>query len=83
MTEQVRLVVWDLDETFWRGTLTEGGMAWRDECQEIVVELSRRGIMNSICSKNDFETVRALLVGRDIWDYFIFPASTGRQKDPA
>jgi hypothetical protein len=24
--ENVRLVVWDLDDTFWHGTLTEGGI---------------------------------------------------------
>jgi predicted enzyme involved in methoxymalonyl-ACP biosynthesis len=27
MTEPVRLVIWDLDETFWHGTLTEGGIS--------------------------------------------------------
>jgi FkbH-like protein len=74
MAEPVRLVVWDLDETFWRGTLTEGGIAWRDDCAEIVVELARRGIMNSICSKNDFEAVKTILTERAIWDYFIFPS---------
>ena len=26
--EKVRLVIWDLDETFWRGTLTEGGIEY-------------------------------------------------------
>ena len=25
----VRLVVWDLDDTFWHGTLTEGGITFR------------------------------------------------------
>jgi FkbH-like protein len=74
MAEPVRLVVWDLDETFWRGTLTEGGIFWRDDSQAIVVELARRGIMSSICSKNDFETVKALLIERELWDYFIFPS---------
>jgi FkbH-like protein len=82
MPEPIRLVVWDLDETFWRGTLTEGGIVWRDDCREIVVELSRRGIMNSICSKNDFETVRALLEGRGVWDYFIFPSIEWSPKGP-
>ncbi len=24
LPEAIRLVVWDLDETFWKGTLTEG-----------------------------------------------------------
>ena len=82
MAEPIRMVVWDLDETFWRGTLTEGGIAWRDDCHEIVVELSRRGIMNSICSKNDFETVKALLIDRGIWDYFIFPSIDWSPKGP-
>ena len=82
MTEPVRLVVWDLDETFWRGTLTEGGIAWRDECREIVVELTRRGIMSSICSKNDFEAVKALLVEKGAWEDFIFPSIDWSPKGP-
>ena len=82
MVEPIRLVVWDLDETFWRGTLTEGGIVWRDECHEIVIELARRGIMSSICSKNDFETIRALLIEREIWDYFIFPSIDWSPKGP-
>jgi hypothetical protein len=51
MVEPVRLVVWDLDETFWRGTLTEGGISYRQDCHDIVVELARRGILSAICSK--------------------------------
>jgi FkbH-like protein len=82
MAEPIRLVVWDLDETFWRGALTEGGIVWRDECREIVAELSRRGIMSSICSKNDFETVKALLVERGAWDDFIFPSIDWSPKGP-
>jgi FkbH-like protein len=74
MAEPVRLVVWDLDETFWRGTLTEGGVTWRDDCAEVVVELARRGIISSICSKNDFETAKAILVEHQVWDYFVFPS---------
>jgi predicted enzyme involved in methoxymalonyl-ACP biosynthesis len=26
LREKVKLVVWDLDETFWKGTLSEGGV---------------------------------------------------------
>jgi hypothetical protein len=29
--EPVRLVIWDLDETFWKGTLTEGGITFSPE----------------------------------------------------
>lgn len=51
--ERVRLVIWDLDETFWKGTLTEGGVTRNDRAAETVVSLARRGIVSSICSKND------------------------------
>ena len=27
MPEEIRLVIWDLDETFWKGTLAEGGIS--------------------------------------------------------
>lgn len=80
MAEPVRLVIWDLDETFWRGTLTEGGHAYRQECHDIVIELARRGIMSAICSKNDFETVKQILQQHEIWDYFIFPSINWEPK---
>ncbi len=82
MAEGVRLVVWDLDETFWRGTLTEGGVVWREDTQAIVVELARRGIMNSICSKNEIESVRSIISDNGIWDYFIFPTIDWTPKGP-
>ena len=60
--EPVRLVIWDLDETFWSGTLTEGGITYRRDFHDIVLALARRGIVSSICSKNDHERVREILV---------------------
>ncbi len=79
--EAVRLVIWDLDETFWTGTLTEGGIKeYVREHHDIVIELARRGIMSSICSKNDFATVRDILVAKDIFDYFIFPSISWETK---
>jgi FkbH-like protein len=81
--EAIRLVVWDLDETFWRGTVTEGGIVeYVQEHQEIVIELSRRGILNSICSKNDHDTIRSILMERNIWQYFIFPSISWESKGP-
>ncbi|QCE32703.1 HAD-IIIC family phosphatase [Acetobacteraceae bacterium] len=74
MLEAVRLVIWDLDETFWQGTLSEGGVAETSHHGDIVRELNKRGIMSSICSKNDFETAKAFLEGLGIWDQFIFPS---------
>jgi FkbH-like protein len=82
MAEAVRLVIWDLDETFWKGTLTEGGMTYQTANHEIVMELARRGIMSSICSKNDMATVRAVLQEHGIWDTFIFPSIDWTSKGP-
>jgi FkbH-like protein len=70
---KVKLVVWDLDDTFWQGTLTEGGITPIARNRDIVLELSKRGIVNSICSKNDYDQVKATLGEIGIWDYFVFP----------
>lgn len=81
--EPVRLVVWDLDETLWRGTLTEGGIAEHlAAAEEAVRELARRGIVSSICSKNDHAAVEAVLTGRGLWDFFVFPSIDWSAKGP-
>lgn len=82
MSEPVRLVVWDLDGTFWAGTLTEGGHTYSDINHNIIVELAKRGIVSSICSKNDFETIKAILLEKGIWDYFVFPSINWTPKGP-
>jgi len=74
-TEAVRLVIWDLDDTFWRGTLAEGGIdGYLQENHDLVVALAARGIMSSICSRNDYAAVRGVLEERGLWQYFIFPS---------
>jgi FkbH-like protein len=80
--EPVRLVIWDLDETFWHGTLTEGGARWVEEHAEIVRELARRGILSSICSKNDKEPVFDLLAANGLRDFFVFPSLNWEAKGP-
>jgi len=73
MAEAVRLVIWDLDETFWRGTLTEGGITeYVQAHHDIVVELARRGIVSAICSRNDAAEVLPILAQRGIDGYFTF-----------
>ncbi|MBR1753683.1 hypothetical protein IJ732_02510 [bacterium] len=72
--EKVKLVIWDLDNTFWQGTLAEGETPTPVKFRmDIVKNLAMRGIMNSICSKNDFEKAKKFLQDLEIWDYFIFP----------
>lgn len=80
--EDIRLIIWDLDETFWSGTLTEGGIGYIEANHEIVTELAKRGIMSSICSKNDFADIEALLQEKGLWDSFIFPSINWKPKAP-
>ena len=80
--EPVRLVIWDLDETFWSGTLTEGGITYRRDFHDIVLALAKRGIVSSICSKNDHAAVRDILVREGIWDSFVFASINWESKGP-
>lgn len=81
MAEAVRLVIWDLDETFWRGTLTEGGIReFVQEHHDIVIELARRGIVSAICSKNDEATVLKILEEQGLREYFVFPSISWEPK---
>ena len=73
-SENIRLVIWDLDETFWKGTLTEGQITWVDEYADIVKSLAARGIISSICSKNDFEPTMQVIKAWQLDSYFIFPS---------
>lgn len=72
--EKIKLVIWDLDETFWKGTLSEGDITFIPENIELVKLLTNRGIINSISSKNDFEHAKSKLIEAGIWDYFVFPS---------
>lgn len=74
---KTKLIIWDLDDTFWKGTLSEGGVEFLPEMINFIEELTLKGIMNSICSKNDFESVKNEFINKGfkrIWDLFIFPS---------
>lgn len=78
--ENIKLVIWDLDETFWSGTLSEEGVCPIEKNIQLVKILTQRGIINSIVSKNDFEQARKKLIAFGIWDYFVFPAIEWQPK---
>lgn len=80
--EPVRLVIWDLDETFWNGTLSEGGIHPVEKHITLIKALSERGIVNSICSKNNFGDAEAELKKIGAWEYFIFPQIAFAPKGP-
>ena len=57
---KIKLVIWDLDDTFWKGTLSEGPIVSIAENIQLVRDLTDRGIVNSICSKNDYKLYKNL-----------------------
>lgn len=71
-----KCVVWDLDDTIWRGTLVEDGreaLVLNPAALATIVELDRRGILQSVASRNDPDTALAALTTFGIRDYFLFP----------
>ncbi len=72
--DTIKVVFWDLDDTIWRGTLAENDeITLIDHRIEIIRKLNARGIVNSICSKNDFEKAQRKLEYFGIWELFVFP----------
>ncbi|WP_213982316.1 HAD-IIIC family phosphatase [Sphingomonas sp. dw_22] len=70
----IKLIIWDLDDTLWRGTLADGdAVALHAHRADMVRAFNAKGVVSSICSKNDFETARARLVEFGLWDEFVFP----------
>jgi FkbH-like protein len=80
LNNPVKLVVWDLDDTFWKGTLSEESVTPVAENIELVKHLATRGIISSICSKNDRESVVNELQKLGVWDYFVLPSISFQPK---
>lgn len=77
----VKVVVWDLDETIWRGTLSERDhLCLREGIPCILKELDSRGILSSIASRNDHEDAIRQLRRFEIAEYFVAPAITWGRK---
>lgn len=72
--DKIKLVIWDLDETFWKGTFSEGIVEIPDQNRSIIALLTDIGIVNSICSKNDETQVMDYLKEQGLEEYFVFPS---------
>lgn len=54
--EKIKCVVWDLDNTIWKGIIGEAGsdkILIREDIVDIIKQLDERGIISCICSKNE------------------------------
>lgn len=71
--KKVKCVIWDLDNTLWDGVLIESGeVQGKDSIVNTIKELDSKGIVNSISSKNDYESAYAKLQELGISEYFVF-----------
>lgn len=69
---KIKLIIWDLDDTFWNGTLSESIITVIDSNINLIKSLTDRGIVNSICSKNDLDPVINKLKELGIYELFVF-----------
>ncbi|MCA2217196.1 HAD-IIIC family phosphatase [Jidongwangia harbinensis] len=80
----VKCLVWDLDNTLWKGTLVEDGDVVLDEqIRDLIAELDRRGILQSVASKNDHDNAWAKLEALGVADYFVLPRISWNPKSAA
>lgn len=81
--KKVKCVAWDLDNTVWDGILGEDGLngvTLRPQVAEVIRKLDERGILNSVCSKNDEALAKTALEKFGLWDYFLYPKINWKPK---
>lgn len=70
----IKCVVWDLDNTLWKGVLLEDDkVELRPEVCGIIKALDERGILHSVASKNDYLYATAKLKEFGLLEYFLYP----------
>ena len=79
---KIKLIIWDLDDTFWSGTLSEGEVEPSSYNIEILELLTNHGVINSISYKNDYFEAKEKLEDLKVWDYFVFPSIEWKPKGP-
>ncbi|NJD01337.1 MAG: HAD-IIIC family phosphatase [Ruminiclostridium sp.] len=71
---KIKCLVWDLDNTIWSGVLLEDIEVYlRNDIADTIKEIDSRGILQSIASKNEYDTAMLKLKEFGIDEYFIYP----------
>ena len=79
--KKIKCVVWDLDNTLWDGVLLEDDQVKiRQDVVEVIKVLDSRGILQSIASKNDYESANSKLVEFGLDDFFLYPQISWNPK---
>lgn len=85
-TGKVKCVVWDLDNTLWDGVLVEDGAAslqLKPGIVSVIESLDRRGIIQSIASKNNHDQATEVLKQFHIDHFFLYPQISWSPKGDA
>ncbi len=79
--KKIKCVVWDLDQTVWQGILAEDKSVKLNEmAKKTIIELDRRGILQSIASKNNCNEAMEKLRQFGLLKYFIYPQINWNSK---
>ncbi len=81
LRKKIKCVIWDLDNTIWKGVLLESpNVILNKNIIKIIRLLDERGILHSIASKNNFEQAYQQLRLFKIDDFFIYPTINWNSK---
>ena len=73
-SREMKCLIWDLDNTLWKGVLLEGDtVELRPGVREVIETLDRRGILQSIASRNDRDTAMEALRKFGLEEFFLYP----------
>lgn len=79
--QKIKCVVWDLDNTLWHGVLLENDqLSLRSGVVDTIKTLDKRGILQSIASKNVHEDAMQQLEAFGLADYFLYPQINWNSK---
>lgn len=70
--DKIKLIIWDMDDTFWQGILSEGEVILPLSNAELIKNITDHGVVNSISSKNDEAPVIEELEKAGVADLFVF-----------
>ena len=78
--ENIKLIIWDLDDTIWHGILSEEQIQPDGDICRLIRLTADCGIVHSVVSKNDFETAQNALIKLGLWDLFVFSSINWEPK---
>jgi HAD superfamily phosphatase (TIGR01681 family) len=78
---KVKCVAWDLDNTLWEGVIGDNAnIKPREDVLQMIGQLDKRGILQTIVSKNNHDIAWQKIEEIGMSDYFLYPAINWGRK---